>query len=119
MTRWVACIATVVLAMPSGTMPSLTPVGRLTAPALVEDAVFVERDQIVVLTSETADVTSGQKRCFLSVWDMQQKKWLVTKPIDALPPSVACGRLEFSASLHRLVIMADRALAGGGPDVSR
>ena len=85
MIRWVAYFAPVILAMPSATVLSLTPVERLVAPAHVDDAVFAAGDQIIALTSETAHPANGEKRCLLSVWDIQDKKWLLTKPVNALP----------------------------------
>lgn len=106
MIRLVAYFAALVLAMPRATVPSLTPVDRLAVQAHLDDAVFADGDQIVALSSEISNPTNGERRCFLSVWNIQQKKWLLTKPLDALPPSVSCGSLKYSSSLRRLLITA-------------
>jgi hypothetical protein len=106
----VAYFAAVVLATPGATVPSLTAADKLVAPAHVDGAVFANADQIVALSSETANPTNGEKRCFLSVWDIQQKKWILTKPIDALSSSVSCGSLAYSSFLHRLLITANSEL---------
>lgn len=99
-----------VLAIPKAIAPSLTPVDKIAAPAYVDGAVFGDGDQIVALTSETSNPTTGEKRCSLSAWDIQQKTWLLTKPIDALSPSASCGGLRYSSFLHRLVITAGSEL---------
>ena len=107
--RWVAYFA-LVLAVSRSDVASLKPVYKIEAPAHVDDAVFADGDQIVALTSETSNAANGEARCSLSVWDIQQKAWLLTKPIDALPPSASCGTLGYSSFLHSLTITAQSDL---------
>jgi len=104
MIRSVAYLKTVVLAMSTAAVPSLTPADKLAAPGHVDDAVFADGEQIVVLSSETSDPANGARRCFLSVWSIQQKKWLLTRPMDALPRALSCGGIEYLPSSRRLVI---------------
>lgn len=109
MIRWVAYFA-LVLAVSRTDGASLKPVYKIEAAAHLDDAVFADGDQIVALTSETSNAANGERRCFLSVWDIQKKAWLLTKPIDALPPSASCGILGYSSFLHRLTITAQSDL---------
>jgi hypothetical protein len=105
MIRWVAYFAMVVLGTSRASVPSLTPIEKLAPPAHLDGAVFTDGDEIVALSSETSNPSKGERRCFLSAWNIQQKKWTLTKPINALPPSVSCGGLAYSSFLHRLIII--------------
>lgn len=110
MIRWMAYVAVAVSAMPGALVPLVKPVYKLSAPTHLHGAVFAEGDQVVALSSETINPDKGERRCFLSAWNFQQQKWLLTKPIDGLPPPVSCGTLGYSPFLHRLILIANSDL---------
>lgn len=107
MFRWFSYFAVIVSAITTAGVPSLVPVETLIPQAHVEDAVFVDGNRIVVLTSEPARPTDGQMRCSLSVWDIERRVWLLKKSVEAISPFNSCGSLGYSPSLHRLVINAN------------
>jgi hypothetical protein len=104
MIRWVAYLATVALGISTASAPSLSPIDRLTAPGHLVGAVFTDMDQIVALSSDGANQTTGEQHCSLSAWDIQQKKWTVSKIIDTLPPSFPCGSVAYLPLSHNLAV---------------
>jgi hypothetical protein len=110
MIRWVAYFLSVTLGISPSGIVSLMPIYTLIAPGHLEQAVFGVGSQVVVLSSETSRSSSTQMPCLLSLWSIQQKKWLARKPVEALAPSGSCGRLVYSSFLQRLVIEAQSEL---------
>lgn len=110
MTVFAACFAipflvlSTLAGLPRPAIPSLSPSERLTVPARLDAAVFTERNQVVVLSSETSNESTGRLRCLLSVWGIEEKKWILTKPISDLSSTLSCGILKYLPLSHRLTI---------------